>query len=228
LLSGKKWTRSLGRGSASHRVRKLRAYSIAADYSHVGRSAMLYALETVLGKLGRYHYKRTIERALALHLRGRVLRDGLSPARVTTHLDIEWRARDIHPWDRGLLSPPQKAAAFVEQSLADTEAAIHRLFAALPQVDAVTVRVLDRASEHVIISGTVSRPMTSARDERFSVGIRLRYLGLTYYSAGSQFEALEENNRSAPVADTCGSLALRTEERLVNTMCRRDVTGRAL
>jgi hypothetical protein len=135
---------------------------------------MLHVLETVLRKLCRYRYNRSIKRALALHLRGEVRRDGLYAARVTTHLDIEWRARDIHPWDRSLLAPPQKAAAFVEQSLADTEAAIHGLFAALPQVDVVTLRVLDRASEHAIISGTVTRPVTSILDERLSVGMRLR------------------------------------------------------
>jgi hypothetical protein len=188
---------------------------------------MLHVLETVLRKLCRYRYNRSIKRALALHLRGEVRRDGLYAARVTTHLDIEWRARDIHPWDRSLLAPPQKAAAFVEQSLADTEAAILGLFAALPQVDVVTLRVLDRASEHAIISGTVTRPVTSVLDERLSVGMRLRYLGLTYYSAGSLFEALEDD-RSAPAADACGVLAFRAEESLVNTMCRRDVNGSAL
>jgi hypothetical protein len=145
---------------------------------------MLHVLKTLLRKL---------------HLRGEVRSDGLDPINLTTQLQIEWRARDVHPWDRGLLSPARRAAAFVEQSLVDTEAAIHRLFEALPQVDVIALRVLDRTSEAVIISGTVSRLAASARDENLSIGMRLLYLGLTYHSAGSLFEPLEDH-RSAPAA----------------------------
>ena len=111
-------------------------------------------LESLLRQLDGYRYKRGIERSLALYLRGEARSDGLSAITVVTHLDIEWRAREIHPWDRGLLSPPQRAAAFVEQSLFDTEAAIHRLFAASPQVDFITLRVFEPDSARVIISGT--------------------------------------------------------------------------
>jgi len=121
-------------------------------------------------------------------------------------LEIEWRARDIHPWDRRLLPPAERAAAFVQQSLADTEAAIYRLFVeAVPHVDVITLRVFDRMSKNVIISGTVSRPVTSAREEKLSIGMRLMYLGLTYHSAGSLFEPLEEDHRSAPAAAGCGT-----------------------
>jgi hypothetical protein len=158
---------------------------------------MLHVLKTLLRKLDGRRYKYDIENALALHLRGEARRDGLEPINLTTQLQIEWRARDIHPWERGLLRPAQRAAAFVEQSLADTEAAICRLFEALPQVDAVALRVLDRTSDTVIISGTVSRLAASARDADLSIGMRLMYLGLTYHSAGSLFEPLEDD-RSAP------------------------------
>jgi hypothetical protein len=152
---------------------------------------MLHVLQTLLLKLNNYRYRRNIERALALHLRGEVRRDGVKPLNSMTHLELEWRARDIHPWDRSLLSPAERAAAFVEQSLADTEAAIYRLFEALPQVDAITLRIFDQTSETLIISGTVTRPDKSARDEKLSIGMRLRYLGVTYHSAGSVFEELE-------------------------------------
>lgn len=184
---------------------------------------MLHVLETFLRKLDGYSYKRSIERALALHLRGEVRRDGLTPTTSTTHLDIEWCARDIHPWDRGLLSSAQRAAAFVEQSLADTEAAIYRLFEALPQVDVLTVRVFDQTSEHLIISGTVPRPVTSARDEKLSIGMRLMYLGLTYHSAGSLFEALD--GCSAPLTDAGGGPVFRPEEALAIAMYRRNLNG---
>ena len=153
---------------------------------------MLHVLTTLLRKLEGLRYQRGIERALALHSRGDIRKDGLHATNLATQLRIEWRARDIHPWDRGLVSPPQRAAAFVEQSLADTEAAICRLFDALPQVDVIALRVLDRTSETVIISGTVSRLAVSARDQNLSTGMRLLYLGLTYHSAGSLFEPLED------------------------------------
>jgi hypothetical protein len=125
-------------------------------------------------------------------------------------------------WDRGLLSPARRAAAFVEQSLVDTEAAIHRLFEALPQVDVIALRVLDRTSEAVIISGIVSRLAASARDENLSIGMRLMYLGLNYHSAGSLFEPLEDH-RSAPAANAGGPSAFGAEEPVANAMYRRDV-----
>jgi len=181
---------------------------------------MLHVLETLLRKLDGYRYRRNIERALALHLRSEVRRDGLKPLRSMTHFEIEWCARDVHPWDRGLLSPAQRAAAFVEQSLADTEAAIHRLFEALPQVDVISLRVFDQASKTVILSGTVARPATPARDENLSIGMRLRYLGITYHSAGSLFEALECDDQPAPAQCVNGVSSLGTEESLVKAMYR--------
>jgi hypothetical protein len=183
---------------------------------------MLHILKTLLRKLDGHRYQHNVERALALHSRGEVRNDGLEPINLTTQLQIEWRARDVHPWDRGLLSPARRAAAFVEQSLVDTEAAIHRLFEALPQVDVIALRVLDRTSEAVIISGTVSRLAASARDENLSIGMRLMYLGLTYHSAGTLFEPLEDH-RSAPAAYAGGAAAFGAEEPLVNTMFRNNL-----
>ncbi len=159
---------------------------------------MLHAMKTLLRKLDGNRYRRDVKRALALHLRGEVRSDGLNPINITTQLQIEWRARDVHPWDRALLPRAQRAAAFVEQALADTEATISRLFEALPQVDVISLRVLDRTSETVIISGTVSRIDAAVRDESLSIGMRLLYLGLSYHSAGSLFEPLEDD-RSEPV-----------------------------
>lgn len=183
---------------------------------------MLHVLKTLLRKLDAHRYKHDMEHALALYLRGEVRRDGLEAINVTTQLQIEWRARDIHPWDRTLLSPAQQATAFVEQALADTEAAICRLFEVLPQVDVIALKVLDQISETVIISGTVSRLAAAARDENLSIGMRLMYLGLTYHSAGSLFEPLEDD-RYAPAAHDDGVPAFRPEESLVNTMYRSNL-----
>jgi len=185
---------------------------------------MLQILEALFRKLDGRRYKRNIRRALALHLRGEVRADSLTPIRVTTHFDIEWHARDVHPWDRGLLSPAQRAETFVQQSLTDTEAAICRLFEALPQVDVLTVKVMDRRSESVIISGSVSRLDFAARDEQLSIGIRLRYLGLVYHSAGLLFEPIEEHHTSAPAQTMDGVRTFQGEEALA--MYRRGLNGR--
>jgi hypothetical protein len=176
---------------------------------------MLHLVKKLLRKFDGHRYKRHIERTLALHLRGEVRNDGLDPINLTTQLQIEWRARDVHPWDRGRLSPAQRAAAFVEQSLADTEAAIYRLFEALPHVDVIALRVLDQTSESVIISGTVSRLAASARDQSLSIGMRLLYLGLTYHSTGCQFEPLEDD-RVMPAVLAGEVPRFRTGEPLVN------------
>lgn len=45
------------------------------------------------------HYSG-IEYALALHARNEVRRDGLTLTKTSSQLVIEWRARDVHPWDR--------------------------------------------------------------------------------------------------------------------------------
>jgi hypothetical protein len=173
---------------------------------------MPHVLEAILRQFGHYLYKRSIKRALALHLRGEVRRDGLNPISVTTRLEIEWRARDIHPWDRDLLPAPEKAAAFVDQALHDTEAAICRLFTALPPLHVIALKVLDRASQDVILSGSVSRPDFAAREERLSVGMRLMYMGVTHHSEGSLFEPLENDHRSRPMAQPCGVPLMPTRE----------------
>jgi len=97
-----------------------------------------------------------VRAALALHKRGEVRNDGLTIQSVSTTLDIAWSARDVHPWDRD--DPPdQKAARLVQQSREDAEAAIGRLFEALPDVDSISVRVMDKEADRIIIEGIVHR-----------------------------------------------------------------------
>lgn len=180
----------------------------------------MHVLEALLSKLDGYRYKRNIGCALALHHRGEVRTDGLIPVKIATRLEIEWRARDIHPWDRSILSPAERATAFVRQSLADTEAAIQRLFKALPHVDVIDLKVHDRISESVIISGTVFRPAISTENEALSIGMRLMYLGLTYHSAGSMFEVLEKNDGSAPAVQSFGLSGRLPEQTTVQVMAR--------
>ncbi|MGP8246065.1 MAG: hypothetical protein ACLQVN_16290 [Bryobacteraceae bacterium] len=145
-------------------------------------------LADLIRRIDAARYRRAIERALALHLRGEVRNDGLKLKNVTTRLEIEWWARDIHPWDRD--DPPQqRGSLFVRQSLADTEAAIARLFQALPQVDIIALTVLEPHSESVIMAGIAERSVVES-DAELSVGMRLWQRGIAYHSDGFQFEPL--------------------------------------
>jgi hypothetical protein len=151
-------------------------------------------LETYLAKLDLWRYQRSLNRALALHLRGEVRRDGLTLTRACNHLEIQWHARDIHPWDRDV-QPERHALLFAEQTLADTEAVIFRLFEALPQVDVIKLGVIGLGSDPPIISGTVHRStLSTVRRGLMSVGMRLRDLGVSYHLAGWPYESLDSDN----------------------------------
>ena len=74
--------------------------------------------------------QQIVRRALALRPRGAVPNDVLilNSLILSSHcLKLEWRARDIHPWDRDL-PPAQQAELFSEQALQDTDVALNRLF----------------------------------------------------------------------------------------------------
>jgi hypothetical protein len=121
-------------------------------------------------------------------LRGEVRNDGLKLRKLSTQLEIEWQARDVHPWDRD--DPPDtKALRLVRQSLADTEAAIARLFQTLPQVDVIALTVLEHDSERLIMAGTVHRSEAEP-DAELSAGMRLWHRGVKYHSDGWVFEPL--------------------------------------
>ena len=134
-------------------------------------------------------FRRKIEKALALHRRGEVRADGLELKSAYTRLDVTWRARDIHPWDREAPSE-KKAARFIQQAMEDADAAIRRLFDLLPEVDMIDVKVLARESEKVTMAGTVNR--SSIVRHGTSVKMRLMNCGIRFYFAGLPFEPVEE------------------------------------
>jgi hypothetical protein len=142
---------------------------------------MRQLLERYFGKLAGWWFRRGVEDALALNRRGEVRSDGLKLDGMCSHLEIRWHARDIHPWDRELLRGGRKQAAFAEQALADTEAAILRLFERLPHVDVIELTVLEPTSEILIAAGAVHRSDLSARRAHLrSVKMRLRDIGVQY------------------------------------------------
>jgi hypothetical protein len=145
-------------------------------------------LERCLRRLDVWRFQHSVKDALALHRRGEVRSDGLTLDNLCNHLEIRWRARDIHPWDRDRnLSSNQRQAAFAEQALADTEAAIVRLFERLPHFDAIELSVLEPVSEELIAAGTVHRSDLSARRPYLlSVGMRLGEMGVRYNFAAPE------------------------------------------
>jgi len=136
-------------------------------------------------------HRHKVNDALALHHRGEARNDGLVLDSVSSRLAISWRARDIHPWDRGLPSY-EREIMFAHQTLADTEAAIRRLFERLPHIDVMDVRVLETTSETMIAEGTIHRSdLKAARPALLSVGMRLREMGMRYRFVVPESDHLE-------------------------------------
>jgi hypothetical protein len=159
---------------------------------------MLRVLRTFLSRLNLWRYQRRIKQAL--HLRGAARRDGLTVDNVSSRLEIRWRARDIHPWDRHL-AKYERDVMFADQALTDTEAAVVRLFEGLPQIDVIELSVLDPKSETLIAAGTVHRSdLNAARPRLLSVGMRLREVGIRYHFAVPE---RGESGATAAVGDLC-------------------------
>jgi hypothetical protein len=156
--------------------------------------------QVVLRKLDLWRYHNRIKQALALHLRGEARKDGLTMDNVSSHLEIRWRARDIHPWDRHL-ARYKREVMFAEQALADTEAAVGRLFERLPEVDVIELSVLEPKSETLIAAGTVHRSdLYAPRPHLLSVGMRLREVGVRYHFAVPE---KGDSGATAAVGDLC-------------------------
>lgn len=128
-------------------------------------------------------------RALAVNRHAGVRDRGLAIKSVSNRLDIAWHARPIHPWDRGV-SPERAARLFVQQCLADVDAAIVQLFAAFPEIDEIELRVLDADSDARILAGRVARAQATVA-EATSVGMKLKSIGLNYQLMNWRFEPLE-------------------------------------
>jgi hypothetical protein len=146
---------------------------------------MAHIIEALLQKYDLWRHQRAIAHCLALNRRGEVRSDGLTLVSVGHRLEILWRARGIHPWDKHL-PEEERTAAFVEQSMLDTEAALFRLFQALPQVHVLDFKVLEPQSDRVIIEGSVSRPNLSDPEatHNLSIRMRLKRLGIREHLAG--------------------------------------------
>jgi hypothetical protein len=101
---------------------------------------------------------------------------------------IEWRARDLHPWDSDL-SLTLRTQLFHELTLRDTEAALGRLFMVFPDREQIAFRVVEpAATNRVIAAGNVVRGEFEAADRYPSLRMRLHMMGVRMATAGGQLE----------------------------------------
>jgi hypothetical protein len=131
-----------------------------------------------------------IQRALAVNL-NQVRRDGLCVDGISLRLVISWRARSVHPWDSDL-PPERKAPRLVEQTFTDTELALERLFAGLPEVAVIDLTVFETDSRKraVWMRGSIlRREFQTWRPS--SAAMRLRLVGMKYNLVGSHFEPID-------------------------------------
>lgn len=132
--------------------------------------------------------KTRVLRALALHRRGEARPDGLELKAMSTTMRIEWFARDIHPWERGA-NPTRRDRLFAQQCLSDVDAAISRLFAEIPELDAVEVRVFHRDSALPLMAGIVNK-VDLMPDRHAAPGMKLKTLGITFKMTNWNLEPL--------------------------------------
>ena len=138
----------------------------------------------------RRRLRKRVARTLALESRGGILDDRLALTKLSNYLEVEWCARDVHPWNQDLPAE-RKGELFVAQALKDTLTAIHRLFDDLTEVDTIHLRVLEPAPPHqALLAGTVSRRDLLTARRLPSPAMGLKMLGIQYEVNDGSFERL--------------------------------------
>jgi hypothetical protein len=131
------------------------------------------------------------KKALAIVSRGAVPNDVLELGKISIHqLQLEWRARDIHPWDRDIPFEQQEHQ-FCDMALQDTELALVGLFEKLPYVEQIDFRVFEPgASDRVIIAGCVEREEFMSAQFSQSIRMRLKMMGVRFNTAGDRLRVM--------------------------------------
>lgn len=109
-------------------------------------------------------------------------------SKLSGQIQVEWIARDIHPWDRDQ-PEEEKSQLFLQQCLADVDVAIARLFCALPEIDAIEIGVMHPISRAKLIKGTVNRATLLASSSA-PIAVRLSAMGLHFRRTNGGFEPL--------------------------------------
>ena len=131
----------------------------------------------------RRRLRRRVDRALRLRPRGGCVEDRLVVRRISTRLDVEWCARDVHPWDHDLPAD-RREELFLEQCHHDTVVAVRRMFAQLAEVDLIEIRVVTpQPSARTILAGTVSRRDQNMVTRQRSARMSLKLMGIHYEAA---------------------------------------------
>jgi hypothetical protein len=167
----------------------------------------MWSLLAKLRPIRKVSMSRALSEALALQRRGEARPDGIFSFSFAVKLAVNWRARDLHPWDFDM-PEERKAPRLVDQTLHDTEAAIARIFAAFPEVDTLELNVFEKApdSNRMIIAGVVIRS-DLGRCASTSIRMRLRMLGLNYRLKNQHFEPVATGrNEPQPVGQVMQDL----------------------
>jgi hypothetical protein len=123
---------------------------------------------------------RRVSRALGLEPRAGERRRTPALGNVSTHLEIEWYAHAIHPWDEDLPLERQEAR-FAEEAVQHTLVAIRRAFERFPEVDTLQIVVRDPGKPHpVLFTGRVSRADSAACSATPSPAMALKLLGIDF------------------------------------------------
>jgi hypothetical protein len=162
---------------------------------------ILHLLERLNAGLRASWLRRSIDNALALH-RTEVRSDGLRREEMSLRLLINWRARDLHPWDLDLVGH-RRAVRLVEQTFSDTVAALERLFVGLPEVDVIDFKVLetDLGKHGTLLKGSITRRDFETWHPSSAV-MRLKLLGVNYNLVDSQFIPLDRSSVEDDVSNS--------------------------
>ena len=139
--------------------------------------ASLYDLKV---RLSKRRLRRLVLKALALTPRGFIPRDVLILTKLSGQLQVDWHARNIHPWNR---TQPlhRQAELFRDLALNDTDTAVVRIFQTLPEINGLDVRVFaPQATNRLLLAGTVRRRDAIAARSHSSPGMRLKAMGVQY------------------------------------------------
>jgi len=155
-----------------------------------GHGLMLGKIRQWRSGLARRRLLRRVIKSLALNTRGEVRADGLSLKHLENRLTVEWCARRVHPWSRFIDIPREDSVQmFAEQCLDDANAALERLFSAVPDCEVIDFKVLHPQSGAKILEGTVTRSEV-ATVSALSAGMKLKKMGVRYHLSDWRFESL--------------------------------------
>jgi hypothetical protein len=162
---------------------------LTSSLSHTVES-MIVSLKTQVGAEAPRTGKMThvVTRALRLQPRGAIAHDVLHLRALSLRLRVEWRARDVHPWDHDL-SEQRQAQLFARQCLEDVDTAITRLFERVPEMHVLEVVVRAPRSNSVIMFGVVHREDLRGASH-LALEMKLRTIGMKYQLFDCRFESM--------------------------------------